>query len=634
MTGGVSVLDRMPASVSVRPIRRGQPPPPAMYFPAVDGLRGLAILSVLLYHTGLSSRGLLGVDVFMVLSGFLTTLLLFREAGRSGRIAVAAFYRRRFKRLMPGLAVTLLATIALTGWLGGLEEARRTGAKAVAALLQVANWHQIATGEDYWEGFGSISPLAHLWSLSITEQFYLFWPLFLLALFWLVRRSPAAVTAVLVVVLAASALIAPYRFDGTNTDRLYLGTEVRAVDFIAGATAAGVVYLGHRSRGRHARHSRVTTAVLTAVGGLSLAALVAISVSVSTYHTPWLYQGGIAVIAVVAAVLAAAVCHDRGPLVRVLSYGPLAEVGRISYTMYLLHLPIYWVMQQTLPAITPVALLLVGGGLTWLLSMLMHYRITERIRLRPWRPLRSTTVAVLLAAAIVAGGLLLPRAVQHRLNLGDRPVVLVLGDSLAGEFAHALSVDGNDRFATVDGSIPGCGVMDASKVRSVTGVVLPISERRQARQGRWRQSLGIARFHSVLLHFGWDAADQYVDGTWLTPCDAAYRDRYLTQLRATADLLAAQAPGVPVTIANERAGTVTAEALDCYNDLIGSAARTHGWHVFDLDAALCPDADSIVTDGAGNPLFQDGVHLSLYGRRYLAPLLETQLDRVTVSATG
>lgn len=632
MTAGVAVLDRMPApkAASRVQIRPRRPQPPRMYFPAVDGLRGLAILSVLLYHTGWFSRGLFGVDVFMVLSGFLITLLMFREAGRTGRIAVLAFYRRRFKRLMPGLAVTLLLTIAFTAWLGGLDEARRTGGKAIAALLQVANWHQIAADEAYWEGFGRISPLAHMWSLSITEQFYLLWPLFFLVVFRLMRRSPVAVTVVLSLTLPATAWLAPYWYDGTNTDRLYLGTEVRAVDFVAGATAAGVVYVVHNAtrRGRHARRSRVATAMITAIGLATLGALGTVSLLVSSYHDPWLYQGGIAAVAILSAVLIATLCHDRGPLVRLLSYGPLAEVGRISYTLYLLHLPIYWVMQQAVPTIKPYALFVVGGGLTWLSSMLMHYRLTERIRVRPWRPLRATTVAILLAGAIIAGGYALPRAVQYRLNPGDRPVVLVLGDSLAADLARALALDGNDKFAVVDGSISGCGVMDASAVRSASGTVFPVSDHCRIRQASWRESLSAAEFHAIMLHFGWDAAWQYVDGTWLSPCDSAYRDRYLAHLAATAELLAVEAPGVPVILVNEREGNATPEGLDCYNDLIADAADTHGWWLFDLKAALCPDSGCISTDDAGNPLFEDGVHLTAYGRRYLAPLLEARIGEV------
>jgi len=616
-----------------------EPPKPAvprLHFPAVDGLRGLAILSVLLYHTSWFANGLFGVDVFMVLSGFLITLLLFREADRSGKIAVWSFYRRRFKRLMPGLSITLVAVLVLALAFGGLSQARTIGERAVASVLQVANWQQIADHDAYWAGFGQISPLAHMWSLSITEQFYLGWPLVFVLFLVVCRKSPVAVTVLLFVSAAGTALIAPLMYDGTNVDRLYLGTDARTVDFVVGSAAAGLVFLLHRDAARR-KHAvgQVGMIAATLIGLLALGALIGVSLSTANYRAAWLYQGGIAAVAVVTAVLIAALSRADGPLVQMFSFGPLAEIGRISYPMYLLHLPIYWVLQEKLPTIKPYALLVVGGGLTWLLAMLMHYAITERIRLRAWRPLRATTTAVVLAAVIVGGGYYLPAAVQYRMNPGGRPVLLMLGDSLSADFAEALALDGADRYAAVDGSIAGCGVMPATAMRPRSGVVWPMAEKCKIKERLWADSLHSADYTAVVAHFGWDAADQLVDGKWITPCDLTYRTLYLTELRKAATMVRRELPGVPFLLLNERIGTegATDKSVRCYNAIINSFIATKAARMVDFKALICPQDQCAKLDADGKELFADGVHFTSEGRTFVAPRLEDAIHRVLASPT-
>ncbi|NYF55045.1 acyltransferase family protein [Micromonospora purpureochromogenes] len=603
---------------------------PKLFFPAVDGLRGLAILSVLLYHTSWFSNGLFGVDVFMVLSGFLITLLLLREATKTGRISLGGFYRRRFKRLMPGLSITLLLVVALTYAFGGLKEAQQVGEKAIAALFQVANWQQIANSDAYWEGFGRINPLAHMWSLSITEQFYLAWPLVFLLVFWLCRRSVLAVTLVMTLLLVASAAVAPLMYDGTNTDRLYLGTETRAVDFVAGAVAAGFVMLiyGRAAERKHFRTTTAATVWATLIGFVMLVTLVVVSVLTTTYHEPWLYEGGIAAMAIVTAVLIVTLCHPHGPLVKVLSFGPLAEIGRISYTMYLLHLPIFWLMQKSLPTIAPYALFLVGGLLTWLAAMFLHYAVTERIRVRPWRAARAVPTAILVTVAIVAGAWFVPTFVEQRMNPDGRPSIVLLGDSLSGDFAEALASDGRDRYAVVDGSISGCGISGSSRTRSSSGVEWPRTKECEIRDTLWRESLRKTEPIAVVAHFGWDAADQQIGDTWLNPCQPTYRKHYLTRLDSAVQAIQVEVPTATILLMNERVSTGAAEraAVICYNKIIEEYSASGKVVLLDFNRVLCPDRGKcLVTDPSGKPLFMDGVHFTPDGRRFIAPLLEDRL---------
>lgn len=128
---------------------------PSLRYTAVDGLRGVAIISVLLYHTNWFQDGLFGVDAFFVLSGFLVTLILIRELERRGRIALGRFYRRRAKRLLPGLLFTLAAVLVLAALFSPLRDAQTLKPQALSALLQYANWSQIANGSAYWEHFAA-----------------------------------------------------------------------------------------------------------------------------------------------------------------------------------------------------------------------------------------------------------------------------------------------------------------------------------------------------------------------------------------------------------------------------------------------------------------------------------------------
>src|SRR6185437_9596718 len=149
--------------------------------PALDGLRGLAVAAVVANH--FSPRqlrgGWLGVDIFFVLSGYLITTLLLDEHAAHGRLDLRAFYSRRIRRLLPALILLLLIVSAVTRAAPntpGFGDVRGDGASALAYF---ANWHFIAVGASYFNAFAP-SPLRHLWSLSIEEQFYIVWPILLL----------------------------------------------------------------------------------------------------------------------------------------------------------------------------------------------------------------------------------------------------------------------------------------------------------------------------------------------------------------------------------------------------------------------------------------------------------------------
>ncbi|MBB4923637.1 acyltransferase family protein [Kitasatospora kifunensis] len=651
------VADPVPVPAPRTAERSGRTP--SFRYAAVDGLRGIAIISVLLYHTNWFENGLFGVDAFFVLSGFLVTLILIRELDRSGRIALGRFYRRRAKRLLPGLLLTLVAVLALAATFSSLRDAQALKPQALATLLQYANWAQIANGSAYWEHFASITPLAAMWSLSITEQFYLVWPLLLGLLFVLLRRSMRATAVAAFVLFGAAAAVAPLLWNGSNSDRLYLGTESRAVGFAAGAVAAFVVHLlvkrsadkarssgrtaeADGAQGRSGRRRRAaepaapasgglgTTVLLNLLGTGALASVVWLSLKVTTYHSAWLYQGGLAVVATLVAVLAATLCHPRGPLVRILSFGPLVQTGRISYSLYLLHLPVYWMMQQHIDDVSPALLFGVGGSITWVLAFFLHHG-TEALRRRDWRVSRAVPLLTATALAVGAASWYLPSFIEYRMRPAGKPLVVSLGDSFAGDLATGLYQQGG-RFAVVDGSVSGCGVFDPEKVRGTSQVEFDTTADCQQRSAYWTKQLHVAKPQAVLIHLGWDAAEQYLDGGWLSPCDAAYQSRYRTQLTSAIDQVKQQAPGARILLMNERLenGAINRKWGTCYDQQIDGFVKAAAGSVqlVDLNDFLCPQGACRWEDDKGNSIYPtgDGVHLTPAGMRLVTPWLQDQIS--------
>jgi peptidoglycan/LPS O-acetylase OafA/YrhL len=148
-------------------------------FSALDGIRALAVLAVLFYHAGISwlGGGLLGVDVFFVLSGFLITSLLCRELARSSTIRLGRFWAQRARRLLPALLILILGVALYCALFRNTIDVGAIRGDALSTLFYVANWHFILSDQGYFVQSAAPSPLLHTWSLAVEEQFYLVWPL-------------------------------------------------------------------------------------------------------------------------------------------------------------------------------------------------------------------------------------------------------------------------------------------------------------------------------------------------------------------------------------------------------------------------------------------------------------------------
>lgn len=214
--------------------------------PDIEGLRAFAVLSVLAFHASVPALagGFVGVDVFLVISGYLITGLLVREAVTTGRIRLGEFFARRARRLLPSAAVVLVAVAVAGAWL--TVPLRRTDLEndVVAAALSVANWRFVQQQTDYLAAGQDESPLLHFWSLAVEEQFYLCWGPLLAVLAVLAARSarrgralrPAALALTALLTLGTFAL--SLRWTGDSVSLAYLGTPSRVWQFGVGALLA------------------------------------------------------------------------------------------------------------------------------------------------------------------------------------------------------------------------------------------------------------------------------------------------------------------------------------------------------------------------------------------------------------
>jgi peptidoglycan/LPS O-acetylase OafA/YrhL len=346
----------------------------------LDGLRALAVAAVVAFHfaPGVLPGGFLGVDVFFVLSGYLITRMIAAEFLTFGTFRFAHFYRRRARRLLPGLAVVLTSVLAAAAfWRDQLTTVR---AATVAAAGYVSNWWLSFAHQSYFVSAGRPSMLQHLWSLAVEEQFYLFWPLIAVGVCTIApARRRADVLAVVAALLAlgsaaemallAIAQNAPY---GADASRLYYGTDTHSMGLLLGA-AFGALAAGHARDGERRRLLRLTDAV-----ALAALAAVAVIVGAASESSPVLYRGGFLALAALTAVGTAAVARPGSRLGGFLDRRPMRWVAARSYSIYLWHWPVAVVTRPGADLSWPAPLVVVLRLCVTLVLADVSYRVIER----------------------------------------------------------------------------------------------------------------------------------------------------------------------------------------------------------------------------------------------------------------
>jgi peptidoglycan/LPS O-acetylase OafA/YrhL len=438
------------------------------YLAGLDGLRALAVLAVLVYHANSEwlAGGFLGVEVFFVISGYLITLLLMFERERSGRIDIGAFWVRRARRLLPALFVMLFLLLMYTSifradMLGNLR------GDMLGGLLYVSNWYQIWIGQGY-SSTGDFSPLRHLWSLAVEEQFYLLWPVVMMLLLRRNGTRSLALTARWLVLAAFAATVTtamlyhPGRIGDctanpeaywtvgerciSKADSLYLSTITRSSGLLLGAAFAMVWRPAAIMRGPLRRANRLLD-IVAVIGLLMLGVFIwQIHFVTPGGVDPWLFRGGFLWTSIATLMVIAAVTHSRTITSTALGNPVLVWVGARSYGLYLYSWPIYQVIRR----VAGNALTMPQFGAAMLATVAIaeaSYRFVESpIRRRGvtrwWdtmRQRRGRAPARLMGATMVVVALL---AMFSTLRLG-------LAELQQNEIAAAIEA-GEDKVTSID----------------------------------------------------------------------------------------------------------------------------------------------------------------------------------------
>lgn len=377
--------------------------PRLSYMPALDGLRGVALGMVILFHSNyeFARGGHLGVTVFFVLSGFLITSLLLVERETNGAISALRFWGRRARRLVPAalMATGLIAILAAFNILGSVPNLVGDGA---SALGWFANWRFILTERSYADIFGTPSPFRHFWSLAVEEQMYVVLPLVLIVATR--RRIRRSVLAVILMAGIAGSTAASFLLHEGSVDRAYYGTDSRIAEPLVGALLAVMLLAPGGVK-------RLKTKWRAALDIASLGSLVGLAYFGSQLgvKSTRLYEGGFLMTAALSAVVVSS-CSQPGSLVgRLLSAPPLVAVGRISYGAYLFHWPVFLWMTERTTRLADVQLLTVRLVVTLLLASVSYWiiespvrtaqRFSPRLALGGWASGAAAALASLIFAA-------------------------------------------------------------------------------------------------------------------------------------------------------------------------------------------------------------------------------------------
>ena len=316
-------------SRALQRVARSLAPPAAGdgFRPDIEGLRGLAILLVVLFHARLAGidGGFVGVDVFFVISGFLITGLLIREREHDGRLNLTRFYARRVRRLLPAAAIVLTMTMLAVHVLIAPLDRAELQLDGLASALSVGNMRFAAEAGDYFSAVSTPSPFLHFWSLGVEEQFYLVWPA--LVLIAGRGRRPRLTIGLVLAGLALASLVASVVVTDIAANWAFYSLPTRAWQLaVGGLLAVGATQL-----------ARAPGPLLAGVGWAGVAA---IGASALLFTEAMAYPGLAAIAPTAGAAALIAAGAARGGPAMLLTLAPMRWLGRISYSLYLWHWPL------------------------------------------------------------------------------------------------------------------------------------------------------------------------------------------------------------------------------------------------------------------------------------------------------
>lgn len=325
------------------------------HFRGIDGLRALAILGVIAFHTrpSLLQGGFIGVTMFFVITGFLATRSVLNMVDRTGSFGYGRYLIRRITRLWP----VMLATIAVVPWLTWMfapSLLQKVVSDSLPDALFASNWVYIFRKVPYFEAAGLPSPLTHLWFLGVTMQFYLVWPLLMVVLGKITKSKWVRSMAILVI-MAASTADMVLLFDPANTSRVYYGTDTRLAELAAGALLA--IWIAPSSRGTEAAEAGAASQtvqierqagdktgarlaiVCNVLGTAALAALLT-GFWFANGYLSYMYQGRYLITAFISLCALACAVNNDSIWSHVLGCAPLRYIGSRSFSLYVMHYPL------------------------------------------------------------------------------------------------------------------------------------------------------------------------------------------------------------------------------------------------------------------------------------------------------
>jgi peptidoglycan/LPS O-acetylase OafA/YrhL len=631
----------------------------------IDGLRAVAVLSVILFHLdeALIPGGFVGVDIFFVISGYLITLHILRDM-EAGRFSLLEFYRRRVKRIAPAMLVVVAAVLLVSMVILRPEDTDKVGRTTVASLLSMANvYFWLFQDSSYFAQASTEVPLLHLWSLGVEEQFYIFWPLILMMTYQATRGRHFL--GVFSVVAAGSFLLREFLFLAESSFVYYM-LPTRAGELMLGALSAYLVTK---------KGDLVAPVWLTNVAAVSGVVLIATSLAFLSEEVvfPGLYA--IPPTLGTAALILAGHYGNSLP-VRMMTFRPLVFVGLISYSAYLWHWPLLAFYRYTGMSIN----LWTGSALftlTLLLATASYYWVE-----RPTRRYKGTAVQVIVNQYIIPAGALLALSVAvvatggyflhynadqydalqrktkpandydyvcQRSELSDQdlkdgdcvlgkpknvqPSVLLWGDSNAAHYVGMLGAFAEEagfRFRNLQHS-------NCPPISSDPTDYVPARRLQSCRRSLERIQSVIDDYKVIVISSSWTLyekkSDRFFDDVFLTVRDLVERGKKV--------ILVGKVPRVDAYDRACAEKAVTLTWLQCdYSDnplspriaaansrLKAFAGETTGVDYYDIVDYLCPGGLCTAYDEAGNALYYDPTHLSLpasweIGRRIIA---KTQL---------
>jgi peptidoglycan/LPS O-acetylase OafA/YrhL len=625
------------------------------YRPDIDGLRAIAVLSVILFHIDkrLIPGGFVGVDIFFVISGFLISLHILQEI-EAGQFSIVEFYRRRVKRIAPPMLVVVLITLIAAQFLMIPEDAERAADSALWSLVSLANvyfwWHQDTS---YFSAASSELPLLHLWSLGVEEQFYIIWPIVLLLVY---RKPYSKLFIVLTALVAMASYAAGQYWFASHSSFVYYMLPTRAGELLIGALVAVGVLRGVENR--------VSAFAAVATGGVGLTLIVG---SLFLLNEEMVFPGLLAVPPTLgAAMLILAGYCARNRISALLTVKPLLWVGLVSYSAYLWHWPILAFIRYgygEVGLIPGAVVMVLTFGLAWL-----SYRFIEQ----PARYSKATAktvftvqyilpagaIAVLaLAAMYIDGYGLRWHSVDYKSSLatfrdqtrpaylfdyvcqrqrvsatdihnehcvlgakvGANPKVILWGDSNAAHYVGVIGAIAREaKFSFRNIEIGSCPPLLADPEPFVNAKRLPdcLGSASTIREAVMAADIVIisASWSDYLLR-----SDKFLDVFFETTkslTDAGKQVILMAKAPAVAGYdrrCREKALSYPFLECSSAAISTTAEVATVNASLKRHADQTPNVAYFDIASYLCPTGRCSAFDAEGKSLYYDPSHLSLPG---------------------